>query len=146
MKCRFALAFLLSLGGVSSETASGKKVELANRVTYQGTYKDGVESFLGIKYGQDTSGENRFEPPKPFKPTPGSHFQAISSGPACPQDAGVGESFLPLYLSIFRNYTEDCLSLNVNRPNGTSKNDSLPVMVFIHGAGFIYAETQHNTC
>lgn len=144
MRCRFALAFLFSFGSaVSSETTRGKRVEIANRVTYQGIYKDGVESFLGIKYGQDTSGENRFEPPKPFEPTADSKIEATSSGPACPQDAGVGESFLPLYLTIFRDYSEDCLSLNVNRPNGTIKNDGLPVMVFIHGTFFTTRTNQY---
>lgn len=121
-------------GASASANHTGKTVEVANRVTYHGTYKDDVEAFLGIKYGQDTSGINRFEPPKPYTPTPGSSIQAISPGPACPQDASVGESFLPLYLTIFTDYSEDCLSLNVNRPNGTQQDDRLPVMVFIHGA------------
>lgn len=133
-----ALGLVLTIGASARATNdhhghTGKTVEVANRVKYHGTYKDDVEAFLGIKYAHDTSGINRFEPPKPYTPTPGSSVQAVNPGPACPQDANVGESFLPLYLTIFRDYSEDCLSLNVNRPNGTQKDDRLPVMVFIHG-------------
>jgi carboxylesterase type B len=104
--------------------------QLDNRVSYQGFHKDGVEAFHGIKYGE----AERFSAPELYTPSPGSLIPAVDQGPACPQSALVGESFLPLYLTVFRNYSEDCLSLNVNRPNGTSKHDKLPVMVFIHGA------------
>lgn len=137
MFCHLALALLLTTTGVSADraqhTCGDATVELDNHVTYRGTHKDGVESFLGIKYGQDTSGENRFNAPKPYTPSPGSFILADNPGPACPQSVEVGESFLPLYLTIFRDTSEDCLSLNVNRPNGTRKEDKLPVMVFIHG-------------
>jgi hypothetical protein len=142
MLCHLALALLLPAVGLANKTGSqqshacgegDKTVELDNHVTYHGTHKDGVEAFLGIKYAQDTSGANRFNAPKPFTPSPGSFISADRPGPACPQDVSVGEDFLPLYLTIFRDTSEDCLSLNVNRPNGTRKGDSLPVMVFIHG-------------
>jgi len=108
--------------------------QLDNRVAYQGFHKDGVEAFHGIRYARDTSGENRFQPPKPYTPSPDSLIPAVDQGLPCPQSALVGEDFLPLYLTVNRDYSEDCLSLNVNRPNGTQKHDKLPVMVFIHGA------------
>lgn len=137
MFCHLALALLLSTTGVSADnaqhTCADPIVELDTHVTYHGTHKDGVESFLGIKYGQDTSGQNRFNAPKPFTPSPGSYILADNPGPACPQDVRAGEDFLPLYLTIFNHTSEDCLALNVNRPNGTRKGDKLPVMVFIHG-------------
>jgi carboxylesterase type B len=141
MLYHLALVLLLSIQGfaythnlqhVCGED-DDRTVELDSHVTYRGTHKDGVESFLGIKYAQDTSGQNRFNAPKPFTPSPGSFISADRPGPACPQDSRVGEDFLPLYLTVFREYSEDCLSLNVNRPNGTGKDDKLPVMVFIHG-------------
>ena len=37
----------------------------------RGTYIDGVYRFLGVHYAQDTSGENRFMPPKPLIPWEG---------------------------------------------------------------------------
>jgi hypothetical protein len=35
-------------------------------VTYVGFERNGIEIFLNIKYGEDTSGINRFKPPQPF--------------------------------------------------------------------------------
>jgi hypothetical protein len=150
MLCHLALALLLPAVGLANKTGSQQHqhtcgdntVELDNHVTYRGTHKDGVEAFLGIKYAQDTSGVNRFNAPISFTPSPGSFILADKPGPACPQDADVGEEFLPLYLTIFRDISEDCLSLNVNRPNGTGKGDKLPVMVFIHGA----LKWRYSTC
>lgn len=133
MLCHLALALLwptVGLAKTTQHTCGDQTVELDNQVTYRGTHKDGVESFLGIKYAESS----RFNAPESFTPSPGSFILADNPGPACPQSAAVGESFLPLYLTIFRDYSEDCLSLNVNRPNGTRKDDKLPVMVFIHGA------------
>jgi hypothetical protein len=56
-----------------------------NNITYIGTSTNNVDTFLEIPYGQDTSGENRFAPPKPFIPAPNTIFNATLSGPACPQ-------------------------------------------------------------
>lgn len=131
MLSHFAVFSLLFSRIIANYTCDGK-AELDSGVTYHGVHKDGVEAFIGIKYGQDTSGPNRFEAPKPYTPT-ADDILANHPGPACPQDAGVGESFLPLYLTIPEETSEDCLSLNVNRPNGTARHDNLPVMVFIHG-------------
>lgn len=33
-------------------------------------------------------------------------------------------------------FSENCLTLNVVRPAGTSKNEKLPVGLFIHGGGW----------
>jgi carboxylesterase type B len=34
------------------------------------------------------------------------------------------------------NFSEDCLTLNVVRPAGSSSDEKLPVGVFIHGGGW----------
>lgn len=137
MPNQYCLALVLALftGTIANAHTCGREpiVQLDNHVSYQGYHKDRVEAFHGIKYAKDTSGQNRFEPPKPYTPSPGSVVLANGPGPACPQDLGTGEDFLPLYLTIPTNKSEDCLSLNVNRPNGTAQDDNLPVMVFIHG-------------
>ncbi|RFU81351.1 para-nitrobenzyl esterase [Trichoderma arundinaceum] len=103
-------------------------------VTYRGIHRNGIEVFLNIQYGEDTGGQNRFKPPRPHIPVPGSTIQADSYGPACPQ--ALGGWLLPLALSNITEISEDCLNLNIARPKGTKPSDLLPVMVYLHGGSF----------
>ncbi|XXG98130.1 Suppressor of Sensor Kinase (SLN1) [Hypoxylon texense] len=105
-----------------------------NKVKYRGIRRNGIEVFLNIPYGQDTGGANRFKPPQAFAPDPGSTVDARSYGPACPQPLGAG--FVPLTLSNVTEISEDCLNLNVARPQGVHGDRRLPVLVYIHGGSF----------
>ena len=107
------------------------RVTDSRHVTYQGLERAGVEVFLNIPYAQDTGGENRFKPPKPHVPCPGSIINATAYGPACPQP--LGNSILPLALSNVTEISEDCLNLNIARPLGSKPGDNLPVLVYIYG-------------
>jgi len=100
-------------------------------VRYEGFERNGIEVFLNIKYGQDTSGANRFKPPRPFVPVAGTTYNATSSGPACPQS--YGQWNVPLTLGNITSISEDCLNLNVARPKLNATTEKLPVMVWIHG-------------
>lgn len=104
------------------------------RVTYHGIHRNGIEAFLNIPYGQDTGGNWRFRPARPHMPVPGSTVQADSYGPACPQP--LGSWIVPLSLTNITNISENCLNLNIARPQGTKANNLLPVMVYIHGGSF----------
>jgi carboxylesterase type B len=106
-------------------------IDTVSNVVYQGLYESEVEAFLGIQYGQDTSGQNRFKSPQPYSYTAGSTVLAQAEGDACPQP--LGAIAYPLYLSNITSISENCLLLNVKRPNGTTNKSKLPVMVFIHG-------------
>lgn len=109
-------------------------IDVRNNVTYKGLTRNGLDVFLGIRYGEDTSGENRFRPPRPYTPASGSTVNANSYGTACPQ---VPDSLPPpLTLTKTTNTSEDCLNLNIVRPNGTLPPSKLAVLVFIHGGGF----------
>lgn len=105
-------------------------------VTYRGIERDGVQHFYGIPYGQDTSGENRFKPPRIYVPAPGSVIDATKPGVACPQP--LGKSSPPLGQGNITNVSEDCLNLNIVRPrlNDADRYGQLPVMVWIHGGEF----------
>lgn len=103
-------------------------------VTYHGLSRNGIDVFLNIPYGLDTSGEHRFKPARPAVPARGTTVQATSYGPACPQP--LGSSSPPLALGNITNVSENCLNLNIARPAGTTAQDRLPVMVFIHGGSF----------
>lgn len=123
---------LLLSGGLAGSSPIARHTK--NNVTFEGLERNGIEVFLNIPYGEDTGGENRFKPPRLHVPDAGSTVKAQSYGPACPQP--LGEGFVPLVLGEITDVSEDCLNLNVARPKGTSADDRLPVMVWIHGGGF----------
>lgn len=80
---------------------------------------DKTQGYLGIPYAASPTGENRWKAPQKAL----SHkeiFQAVSPAPKALQ-VQKGKS----------NGTEDCLKLNIWRPNNTNKD--LPVMIFLHG-------------
>ena len=99
-------------------------------ISYQGTSADGVEQFQGILFGQDTSGPNRFTPPKVFYPPAGTTVDATKAGAACPQPS---KGIVPC-MSDVKLQSENCLSLRIARPaDGRNAGKPLPVMVYIYG-------------
>ena len=97
--------------------------------TLIGREADGVESFKGVPYAQPPVGALRWRPPVPAAPWSGprdaGQVGAICIQPPANGDNGVG----PLPMS------EDCLTLNVWAPK--ERDHPLPVMVWIHGGGYI---------
>lgn len=137
-----ALATLLVLFSYPA-TANPSVIDTDNDVIYHGLHRNGVESFLNIPYGKDTGGQARFKPPAPYNPHSGEVINATAYGPACPQPFGTW--FIPISLSNVTEISEDCLNLNVVRPEGTSADDGLPVMVYIHGGSFWTGQNQEIT-
>lgn len=102
-----------------------------DQIHIQGTSSDNVESFLNIRFGQNTAGNNRFAAPKPFEYPSGSLVNATAPGAACPQQSDPG---FQLFDNV-TNISEDCLTLRVDRPASTNSSAKLPVMVWIYGGG-----------
>lgn len=99
-------------------------------ISYQGINSSpGIESFLGIPYGKDTSGASRFAPPEPFAPPHGHFFNATTEGPSCPQQSGGGF----LYGTNVTYMSENCLNLLLARPANLTHGAKLPVMAYIYG-------------
>lgn len=101
----------------------------------QGIRAHGVQTFLAIPYAAPPVGPFRFEPPQPVEPWAGIR-QATTAGPNAPQRVG---KVLGLDTSalIGTGWVEgdDYLTMNLWRPD--SDANGLPVMVFIHGGGFV---------
>ncbi len=97
----------------------------------------GINYFLGIPYGADTSGANRFMPPQ--KPKPWTDiFPAVWWGNTAPQN--MEKRYANVYQSWadhwnYDDVSEDCLRLNVFTP-AIADGKKRPVMVWLHGGGF----------
>lgn len=134
---RFLVASAAAAAAVKAQSAFPSVVDSELDVTYEGLYRNDIEVYLGISYGQDTSGQNRFKPPQPYVPTSGSTVAAQSYGPSCPQWYGPGSWYPPWVIDNYTSISEDCLTLNVARPSGVAAGANLPVMVYIYGGSLI---------
>jgi len=114
----------LDAGAEAGIAAPAPQVELSEG-TAIGIRGSGFQEFLGIPYAAAPIGPLRWRPPA----SPGA-FEAplvADSPPArCPQDL-LGPSG-----------TEDCLYLNVHSPD--PRPAGAPVIVWIHGGGFVFGE------
>ena len=110
------------------ETAQGK---------LRGLSTGGVFTFRGISYAGDTSGENRFMPPRPVEPWAGIR-DALHWTDVAPQIPGDRRHVYADLIMVDRNPSgmgEDNLSLNLWTPT-TDANAKKPVIVVLHGGGF----------
>lgn len=98
----------------------------------------GINYFLGIPYGADTSEANRFMPPQ--KPKPWTDvFPAVWWGNSAPQmlDGMYSRNRYSTFTDHW-NYddvSEDCLRINVFTP-ALNDGKKRPVLVWLHGGGF----------
>jgi para-nitrobenzyl esterase len=96
----------------------------------RGFQAGGTNEYLGIPYAAPPVGPLRWRPPQPPARWTGIRA-AIRFAPHCAQPAGVfGRASM----------SENCLYLNVFSPAG-HQDKRLPVMVWIHGGGFVGGES-----
>lgn len=101
----------------------------------RGSAAGGVRRFLGIPYAAPPTGERRFRPPAPVPAWSGER-DATAPGPNAPQRIRPvpGLAVEPL-IGTGWSPGDDYLTLNVWTPDRDASG--LPVMVFIHGGGFV---------
>jgi len=108
------------IGGVVVATASGPVL---------GETEKSAQVFRGIRFAAPPVGPLRFRPAVP--PTPWTEVRpALDFAPACPQLVDIDPT--ENNNSVM---AEDCLAVNIWTPQADAKKR--PVMVWIHGGGFI---------
>jgi para-nitrobenzyl esterase len=101
----------------------------------RGFVQDGLNIYLGIPYAKEPSGSRRFKAPEP-QPKWNGVFEAYEFGAVCPQVYDAIELDDP----DEKLNVEDCLKLNIWSPaTGDARK---PVMVFIHGGGFVVGNSK----
>ncbi|MFI2780744.1 carboxylesterase/lipase family protein [Streptomyces sp. ALB3] len=99
-----------------------------------------ARTFLGIPYAAPPVGAGRFASPRPHEPWDGVR-DATVPGPNAPQsERKLGSVDMAPYFGAGWSRGEDYLTVNVYAPS-TASGD-LPVMVFVHGGGFVAGSTR----
>ncbi|EJD05088.1 alpha/beta-hydrolase [Fomitiporia mediterranea MF3/22] len=139
----FALAFVataFALPQLSSPLGPvvnlGYAAFAGNSTSPTGQANGPVTFFGGIPYALPPLGDLRFRAPVPLdeRVVDGGIVSITDTrnwGPPCiqqPAQVGIGE--------------EDCLTLNIWKPTDAKEGDKLPVIVYIHGGGFVYGTPQ----
>ncbi|KAI0181227.1 sterol esterase [Hypoxylon sp. FL1284] len=113
--------------------------------TIIGSVLNDVENFGGIPFAEPPEGNLRLKPPQRLNSSLGT-FDATGTGPSCPQMFFSTEGELltsvlgnlidtPLFQTV-TGQQEDCLTMRVQRPAGTTADAKLPVLFWIFGGGF----------
>ncbi len=99
--------------------------------TIEGFTRDGVNRWRSIPYAKAPVGPLRYRAPQPVQPWPGVRY-CHGFGHCAPQQ----RMYTLLAPGKYQPMSEDCLTLNVVQPE-EPQQDPLPVMVFIHGGGYM---------
>ncbi|WP_037857537.1 carboxylesterase/lipase family protein [Streptomyces sp. NRRL S-340] len=106
----------------------------------RGLRRGGTTAFLGIPYAAPPRGAARFARPQPHEPWAGVR-DATVPGPNAPQaERRLGSVDMSPYFGPGWSRGEDYLTVNVFAPGAAGAD--LPVMVFVHGGGFVAGSTR----
>src|SRR5882757_3676109 len=99
--------------------------------TIEGFTRDGVHRWRSVPFARPPVGKLRFRAPQPVQPWHGVRY-CHGFTYCAPQQ----RKYTLLGVGKYQPMSEDCLTLNVVAPEEPS-DGPLPVMVFIHGGGYI---------
>jgi len=117
-------------GQAASAEAESRKVQTDLGVL-EGRSSAGVLVFKGVPFAAPPIGNLRWRAPQPVTPWAGVR-KATAFGHDCMQLPELGDA-----ASLTTTPSEDCLVLNVWRPARIEPGEKLPVMVWIHGGGYV---------
>ena len=129
------------------QRAAGPTVTISSpAATVVGVSSVTVEAFSGIPYAQPPTGSLRLKPPASLTSALGT-VQATASARSCPQLAFdtdmsqfptsiIGDLLDTPWFQTITNAGEDCLTVDIVRPAGTTSSSKLPVLFWIFGGGF----------
>ncbi|ANW66355.1 carboxylesterase [Mycobacterium sp. djl-10] len=108
--------------------------------TVRGRQSPGGSVFLGVPYAAAPLGAARFEPPAPHPGWTGIR-DCLEPGPAAPQKprSGFGALDMSPFFGDIRTGDPDYLRVNIWTP---ADADRAPVLVFVHGGGFVSGSTR----
>lgn len=119
---------------VLAQQAGAPQVQTAHGPVV-GETANGVHVFKGIRYGADTGGENRFQPPRAPEPWT-EPLRAIATSTQFPQPGYPPFLMQEEGVDLDKGgQSEDSLFLNVWTA-GLEEDTKRPVMVWFHGGGF----------
>lgn len=105
----------------------------------RGLRQGDTAAFLNIPYAAPPRGAGRFAPPEPHEPWDGIRDAAVP-GPNAPQsERTLGSVNMTPYFGTGWSPGEDYLTVDVFTP---VDGGDLPVMVFVHGGGFVAGSTR----
>jgi len=125
-----AISFTATHAAQSSDT-----IVTIDSGAIQGAISGDVVAFKGIPYAAPPVGALRWREPQPVTPWRETR-SATKYGPDCVQKP-VGGDVAP----TAGEFGEDCLFVSVWRPMGLKADARLPVLVWIHGGGFLNGGT-----
>jgi para-nitrobenzyl esterase len=128
-KLILVLAFMVSISLTAQQSnAPIVKMEAGD---IRGVNEGGVDIFKGIPYAAPPVGAFRWRAPQPVSSWEGE-LDASEYGSNCAQSGWGGTQG-----TIAEGSSEDCLYLNLWKPEHANVEAKLPVMVWIHGGGFV---------
>ncbi|KAJ7304674.1 alpha/beta-hydrolase [Mycena albidolilacea] len=131
------LSAILGLSILSNGLGETGPVFVTSAGFYVGVHdaQNQVDVFKGIRFASPPA---RFTPATPLSNPSAGAQSAAAFGSDCPQLPTIlGAAGIPAGPPLKgANQSEDCLFVNVWRPEGTSVNDALPILVYIHGGGY----------
>jgi carboxylesterase type B len=153
------IAGAVSAPSANAEAQAGRVNVTIPSGTIIGSTEEGVESFKGIPYADPPIGNLRFRPPVKLSRHLGE-FDATKKPVACRTGPIYGPyadtentlstlEGIEVASSVLRNiagdtpadFSEDCLIINVQRPEGVEAGANLPVLFWIYGGGFVAGST-----